>query len=363
MVYILTTLICILIFILLLDLRPIKRLSISENKLIQQNKGNPENLNFYNVIIHIHTEFSFDSLGKPLDIKKAMEVNNIDYVFITDHDNTDFKYFATDRISAGIEINTENGRVLLLDNKLPVISHPNNFEFEHYRWKGEFNENYLYELVNVKDAIVWKKWLSILTALKNLFLLPFTRNPYRKWNSLLPLEKWVNLYYERAKGLKIIGGLDHHVKFVYQEHTHGVLIPSYISGFKWVVNRVYSDKKLNNKGEILEEISKGNNFVFLNQFEALIWVEKDNKLYLNSDNIPLNSSMNCKILTKNLKTVKILKRNNKPILITDKDIFFYNLDKTGSYHIEIYEYDFKIGNIFVGFRPVGLTNIFEVVDG
>ncbi len=363
MLYIFVILVFILAFILLMDFRPVRKLNFLEKNLIPNLKTKPPVLNYYNVIIHIHTQFSFDSLGKPSDIKKAMEVNSIDFVFITDHDNTDFKYFETENISAGIEINTEEGRLLLLDNKLPVISHPNNFEFEHYRWKGEFKRDYLYELINVKDAIVWKKSLSILTVLKNLLLLPLTKNPYRKWNSLLPLEKWVELYYQRAKGLKIIGGLDHHVKFVYQEHTNGVLIPSYISGFKWVLNKVYSKKTLNGKEDILEELKKGNNFIFLNKYEALIWIEKDKNIYLNEDKIPKNSYINCDVLTKEIKSIKVLKRDNKPVLITDKNSFSYLLNEVGAYHLEIYEYDFKIGNIFFGFRPVGITNIFEVVNG
>jgi len=363
-VIIITILALTIIFILIFDFRPVKRIRFLEDNILDIKDINIDNkISFFKVIAHVHTQFSFDSLGKPSDIEFAIKHNKIDYVFITDHDNDDFKYFSTDKTSAGIELNTKDGRLLLLDNKLPVISHPNNFEFEHYRWKGEFKKEYLYELINVKDAIVWKKYLSILTALKNLFLLPFSRNPYRKWNSLLPLEKWVDLYFKRAKGLKIIGGLDIHVKFVYQEHTNGVLIPSYKRGFKWVVNHTYlTDFSDINKDKILEALKLGNNIILINGFGAKVWVNDGKDIYTNGDKIPVNSFINCQVETKKFNSVKILKRDNVPILITEKNEFSFHLDKKGNYHIEFYEYDFKIGNILFGFRPLGLTNLFEVVD-
>ncbi|EDP73967.1 PHP domain-containing protein, partial [Hydrogenivirga sp. 128-5-R1-1] len=124
-----------IVYVIFWEFYPYKFLKLEDKNLTTYVKPH-QNINKYKVIAHIHTQFSFDSLGKPSDIKKAMEENDIDFVFITDHNNDDYKYFENDRVFAGIEINTESGRLLKLGNKLPVISHPNNFEFEHYKWKG-----------------------------------------------------------------------------------------------------------------------------------------------------------------------------------------------------------------------------------
>lgn len=345
------------IYIIFWEFYPYKILRLKENGLLEDKFPNV-NLKKYKVIAHIHTQFSFDSLGKPSDIKKAMEINNIDFVFVTDHNNDDYKYFEDNKIFAGIEINTENGRLLKLGNILPVISHPNNFEFEHYKWKGDFKEGYLYELIDIKDMVVWSKLKTGLKLLKNILIYPFTLNVIRKWNALIPLEKWIDLYWERASHLKIIGGLDLHIKFVYQEHTHGILIPSYKSGFKWLVNYIITDKEIKTKEEVLQELKKGRSFLVLNHKFGDIFIKNNNKFYFLGDEIPEKATFFVKF--KDKKLVKILKKDNKPILITEKNQFSYKLNEKGKYHLEVYEYDFKIFNFYFGFRPTGITNWIEV---
>lgn len=345
------------IYIIFWEFYPYKILRLEENGLLEDKFPNV-NLKKYKVIAHIHTQFSFDSLGKPSDIKKAMEINNIDFVFVTDHNNDDYKYFEDNKIFAGIEINTENGRLLKLGNILPVISHPNNFEFEHYKWKGDFKEGYLYELIDIKDMVVWSKLKTGLKLLKNILIYPFTLNVIRKWNALIPLEKWIDLYWERASHLKIIGGLDLHIKFVYQEHTHGILIPSYKSGFKWLVNYIITDKEIKTKEEVLQELKKGRSFLVLNHKFGDIFIKNNNKFYFLGDEIPEKATFFVKF--KDKKLVKILKKDNKPILITEKNQFSYKLNEKGKYHLEVYEYDFKIFNFYFGFRPTGITNWIEV---
>jgi len=352
----------VVLFIIYFELQHIRVLFPTED-VYPAVRNKPEHTKRYNAIIHIHTEFSFDSLGKPSDIRKAKAENNIDFVFITDHNNDDYKYFEEDGIFAGIEKNTPEGRVLLLGNKVKAISHPNNLEFDHYRWKGEFTSEYLYELINVKDVIVWKKSLSILTLLKNLLILPLTRNIYRKWNSLIPLDNWMDLYFSRALGLKYFGGTDHHVKFVYQEHTHGILIPSYKAGFKWVVNKLYSKFELKTKEDVLETIKKGNLVITINGLDCYFWASdhKDRLVGFPGDKVDYSSYLNCSVEHKKPVLI-VLKKDNSIILITEKKHFSYPADEKGYYHFEVYEYDFKIGNIYFGVRPVGITNYFEVVD-
>jgi len=352
----------IVLFILYFEFRHIRVLFTTE-EVYPLVKEKPEGINKYNVIIHLHTQFSFDSLGKPSDIKKAKADNNIDFVFITDHNNDDYKYFEEDGIFAGIEKNTPDGRLLLIGNRLKAISHPNNLEFEHYKWKGEFSVDHMYELINVKDVIVWKKYMSILTLLKNLLILPFTRNIYRKWNSLIPLDNWMDLYFSRALGLKYFGGLDHHVKVVYQEHTHGILIPSYNSAFKWLVNRLYSKKPLLFKEDILESLEKGNLIITINGADGYFWASdhRDILIGLPGEKIDSGSYLNCSIEHKK-PVIVALKKNNSIFLLTERKKFSYPVNEKGHYHFEVYEYDFKIGNIYFGVRPVIITNYFEVVD-
>ena len=348
------------LILLYLEFRPFRSVKIKEDGCKELDRK-LEGIKKYNVIAHIHTQFSFDSLGKPSDIKKAVEENSIDFVFVTDHDNDNYSFFEDSQIFAGIEKNTPEGRLLLLGNTLPVISHPNNFEFEHYRWKGEFRKDYLYEIINIKDGIVWNKALSIISLIKNLILFPFTRNILHKWNALIPLEKWVRLYFARAKGLKMIGGLDLHIKLVYQEHTHGILIPSYRSGFRWLVNKVYSRQPITEKEDILKALKNGNLFLSLKQTEGDFWGEFEGEVYLPGEKIPKKTTLNC--MCEKSKTVKVLKCENSPVVITERESFFYTAEREGFYHFEIYEYDFKIGNLYFGFRPVIITNLFEVVNG
>jgi len=362
LIYLLVSLVFLsfLIFILYFEFRPLKRIKIDEKRISSLSDSFPEDIYRYSVISHIHTQFSFDSLGKPSDIRRAVEVNGIDFVFVTDHDNDNYKYFEDGKIFAGVEKNTSDGRLLLLGNKLPVISHPNNFEFEHYRWKGEFKEGYLYEIIDIKDGIVWNKILTGFTLFKNILLYPFTRNILHKWNALIPLDKWVDLYFERAKGLKLIGGLDLHIKFVYQEHTHGILIPSYQEGFKWLINKVFSKSEIKSKDDIIEALKKGLLYISLKKKEGYFWGSSGFNIYLFWEKMPVGSSINCDF--RELKTVKILKWNNSPVLVTEENRFSYTADKAGFYHFEVYEYDFKIGNFYFGVRPVAVTNMFEVVN-
>lgn len=288
-----------------------------------------------------------------------MEINQVDFVLITDHNNSDYKYFEDDKIFAGEERNTEDGRLLLLGNKIPVISHPNNFEFEHYRWKGEFKKDYLYEIINIKDIIVWNKLITGLALIKNLLIFPITRNIIHKWNSLIPADKWIELYFNRAKGLKIIGGTDLHIKVVYQERTHGLMIPSYKSGFKWLINVVYSKIPIENKDQLLNALKNGNMYISLKQNFFNIWAEKDNKIYILGEEIPLDSNIYFEFNKK--KKVAILKKDNIPVLITEKDYFKYKVEEKGDYHLELYEYDFKLFGYYFGFRLIGITNFFKVV--
>lgn len=348
-----------IIVILYINYSPIKRLNVSKDKVNYKRLTKP-NLMTYKVITHVHTQFSFDSLGKPSDIKKAMEENNIDFVFITDHNNCDYRYFEDDKIFAGIEKNTDEGRLLLLGNTLPVISHPHNFDFEHYKWKGEFKEGYIYEFIDIKDVIVWNKLKTALTLIKNIILYPITRNIIYKWNSLIPIERWRNLYYTRAKHQNIIGGLDIHIKFVYQEKTHGLLIPSYRDSFRWVVNVVYSRKELKSKDEVLESLKNGNLYLSINKNFIDIWAEDTEGIKLLGEKVKKGGKICLNIQLK--KFVCKIFKDNQEIVTTTLENFEFELNEKGKYWVEVYEYDFNLLNIFFGLRVVAITNSFWVEE-
>ena len=348
----------IFLYILFWEFYPGKKLRL-KGKPLNLKQNLPSTIKKYKVIAHLHTQFSFDSLGKPSDIEKAKVDNDIDFVFITDHNNDNYKYFETESVFAGIELNTPDGRLLRLGNKTPVISHPNNFEFEHYRWKGDFKKGYLYELINIKDIIVWSKLKTGLKLTANILAFPLFRSFIRKWNALLPLDKWVDIYFKKASHLHIIGGLDLHVKFVYQEHTHGILIPSYKSGFKWLVNYIITDKELRTKEDVLNQLEKGRSLLVLNQNFGDVWIQEKDQIKFLGDTVKKGAYINVNFPQK--KLIKILKKDNKPVLITDKKSFSYQLLENGKYHLECYEYDFKIGNFYFGFRPVAISNKIEVV--
>lgn len=289
-----------------------------------------------------------------------MEENGIDFVFITDHNNDDYRFFEDDRIFPGIEKNTPDGRLLLLGNEIPVISHPNNFEFEHYRWKGEFRKDHLYEIIDPKDAIVWNKFKTGLKLLKNILLYPLTRNITHKWNCLIPIDEWRRLYYQRAKELNVIGGLDLHVKFVYQEKTHGILIPSYKAGFKWVVNIVYSKEKISNKEKLLKSIKDGNLYICLNQNFMQVWAEDEDGIKMVGESVKPGGFISVRLPKK--KYISKIFKDCIEVCTTKKSSFRFKLQQSGRYWIEVYEYDFRVFNLFFGFRPVIITNSFRVGD-
>ncbi|MCX7739066.1 MAG: phosphoesterase [Hydrogenothermaceae bacterium] len=324
----------------------------------KDSKETKPSFHVYKVVAHVHTQFSFDSLGKPSDIKKAMEENRIDFVFVTDHNNDEYRFFEDEKIFAGVEKNTQEGRLLLLANQIPVISHPHNFEFEHYRWKGEFKQDHLYEFIDPKDVIVWNKFKTSLALLKNILIYPFTRDITYKWNCLIPIGEWRKLYFDRAKDLKIVGGLDLHVKFVYQEKTHGVLIPSYRAGFRWLVNMVYCKETLSSKDDVLNSLKSGNLYLSINQNMVDIWVKDDEGYKILGEKVKSGGRMF--VILSNKKRVSKVFKDNHEILTTDRREFQLELSEKGKYWLEVYEYDFKIFNLFFGFRPVIITNSFTV---
>jgi hypothetical protein len=127
----------------------------------------------YSYQVHIHTQFSHDSLGKPEDIYSAMEVEDIDFALITDHDNDHFKHFCNHRSFAGVERKIEGEKGLLGDlleiGSLKVIAHP--FK-EKYRWKLE-RDGYFLELIDLRMPFWRIKASSFSFSLALCYFIPF----------------------------------------------------------------------------------------------------------------------------------------------------------------------------------------------
>ncbi len=209
-------LLCLLALILLLllsELYPIKRVEFENCK---EPKGLFPFKNSESFALHLHTFFSYDSLGKPEELEMAALSEGLSKVFVTDHDNDDLsKVYSGSLLVTGKEYqHPELGRVLSLPGGITVIAHPNGVKKE-YSWRGVVGEDLYYELVDLKDVLYNAPlWAKLLVVFRFLFLRPLRgRKEICFFSRLVPLKKWLSLYIRRTGGkMPIVGGLDHHVK-------------------------------------------------------------------------------------------------------------------------------------------------------
>ncbi|NPB04854.1 MAG: hypothetical protein GXO08_00500 [Aquificae bacterium] len=211
----------------------------------------PRTENQRSFVLHVHTQFSYDSLGKPEELEEAARRLGISRVFITDHENDLFKEVvkpaSRDLFSVGVEFQDPRyGRLLALGNGLFVVAHPNHGKKDEYRWRGNYPENFLYELVDLKDALVRANPLVKLhLAVRFLLLYPLLGlRALDYFPRLVPVKDWVLLYLERTGGrMPVAGGLDHHVKFSFWEKPKKSLsFPPYLWSFYLLQNRTFGDE-------------------------------------------------------------------------------------------------------------------------
>ncbi len=215
----------------------------------------------YSYQVHIHTQFSYDSLGKPEDIYSAMEAEGIDFALITDHDNDRFKHFCNHRCLAGVE-RKEGERGLLGDlleiGSLKVIAHP--FK-EKYRWKLE-RDGYFLELIDLKDALLEDKGKLFFFIFGTVLLYPFLKKralePLKK---VLPVEKYVQRYMQEGWKNPVLVGLDHHTKVYIREVGIRFLFPSYEHSFYLMRNLLISQKPVNSAEELTSALRSGLNLI------------------------------------------------------------------------------------------------------
>ena len=283
-------------------------------------------------VVHVHTCYSYDSLGKPQEVEKIAQELSVEKVFITDHDRRDLDLYLKGfkRLVPGYEYqDPEYGRLLKLQmGRYTVVAHPNNTKKKLYRWKGKFEKDFLYELVDLKDVLYAAPfWLKGYFAVRFLLLYPLLDlKALNFFPKLVPLQNWINLYLERTKGyLKVIGGLDLHVKLsLWEKPKKFFSFPSYRWGFYLLQNLSY-------KGDLEKSLKEGTFYLSFClerfAFEKGYIQPKGRFLFFNH--------------------------------FGDKSVKVNDCGKVeeGARLVSVYSYTFKVGGLYFGLKPVAVFNV------
>ena len=305
----------------------------------------PPELFLYSYVLHIHTQFSYDSLGKPEDVIRARDNLGIDYAIVTDHDNDSIKNFADSRLIAGkeIKLNNEKGLVgdLLDVGELKVIAH--NFR-EKYRWRLERPHDYLLELIDLRDALLENKLKLTVFLIAGLVLYPFMgKRVVDNFRKLIDIELYARKYFEQGWQHKVVGGLDHHVKLYAREVKTRLLIPSYELSFNLMRNYLFTDKRVSSKTELLEAIKRGQNVISFCGKPCLVWKEQNSiKVYSPFRNTYIV------VLSSGGHEGKFV----GPNCVIDA--------KEGIYLILGYNYSFRVWRLLFGVKPAFVSCVLEV---
>ncbi len=289
-------------------------------------KGKPQTENQKSFVIHVHTCFSYDSLGKPEELEKAANELGISKVFITDHDNDLFKRVSPasrEIFEVGMEYQDPNfGRLLKLSDGLFVVAHPNHGKKEEYRWRGKYPENFLYELVDLKDVLVGANiFAKIHQVVRFIFLYPFAGlKALDFFPKMVPIAKWVEIYLGRTDGkMAVVGGLDHHVKLtLWEKSKKNFSFPSYLWSFYILQNRTW-------EGEVEDSLKRGK--IYLSFCREKVSKEKSYLLF-EGKGLTLNFLGNGKV----------------------KANLCGRIEK-GAKAVVLCRYSFRLGKFFFGLRP------------
>jgi hypothetical protein len=304
--------------ILFAELYPIRKLKMNPCGEPEKPK-NPKGESF---VLHLHTVYSYDSLGKPQEIERAAKTLGVNKVFTTDHENDLIgKCHQSEIIVGGVETDhPEYGRILKIDETI-ILTHPDN---PKYPWRGKFKRGFYYEIINLKDAIKRAPlWLKAYFIARSLLLYPLSREAALKFfPKLIPLGRWIGLYLERTGGtLPIVGGLDHHVKLtLWEKPKKSFSFPPYRDSFFILQNKTF--------GEEAENALRTGRF-YLSLCGETLEVERNR------------------------------------VLIESKALFFnYKSDEVsvntcgeleeGTLLVAVYRYLFGVGNYYFGLRPAAL---------
>ncbi len=307
----------------------------------------PPDFYVYSFVIHIHTQYSFDSLGKPEDVVEAIKREKIDFAIVTDHDNTDIERYGHDSIIAGkeVKLNDKDGNLLgdLLEvEDLNVVAH--HFR-EKYRWKLPKDRNLFFELIDLRDAIFHSKLKFALYITAGLLLMPFSKNLV-----INNLKKLVNTLYYAQKYLeegwqsRVLGGHDHHVLLYLRDVKTRFLFPDYKISFRIMRNVILSKNKVSSKDELVKAIKEGFTIISFSERNSYQWIE-DGQIMATS---PYQN------------TLFLLLKNGR---IIDKAVGSnyrsQELEK-GYYMLLGFTYGLRLGGLFLDVRPLFVSDLIGV---
>ncbi len=274
MTYILLALFLFMLYILLAEVYPVSFLKVKKSQGVSPTSLPPVYL--YSFELHIHTQFSYDSLGKPEDLLRSSREEDVDFLIVTDHDNDHIRHFASETIIAGKEIKlTDGGGKILGDvlevGSLRVVAHP--FKGK-YRWRLPLPEDYLFEIVDLKDALFEKKapffFLLPYTILRGLISINLALNLLKR---LVDIRKYALMYLRMGIKNPVVAGLDHHVKVYIREVGIRFLFPHYRHSFRMLRNFLITDRKVKDKEDFLRELQRGNTLISFGKKPTLFWKE------------------------------------------------------------------------------------------
>ena len=308
----------------------------------------PPEVYVYSFVIHIHTQFSYDSLGTPEDVMEARDRHGIDYAIVTDHESDSIKLFADERLVAGreIKLNDEKGNLLgdLLEiGEIKVVAH--HFR-EKYRWKLEKRGDYLFELVDLRDSFLEGKIKLILYILCSLLLYPLLGRDriFRQFAKLVDIERYARRFLQEGWRSKVVGGLDHHVKLYFKEVRNRFLFPSYDFSFLLMRNFLLSRYPVKSREDFLKALRNETVLISFSEKPSFVWNE--------GRTICVYSPFG------NTYTV-ILSRAGKRWEFLGPNVEF-RPQENGSYLVIGYTYAFRIGSLLFGLRPLFISDLLGV---
>ncbi len=300
----------------------------------------------YSFQLHIHTQFSYDSLGRVEDVLKAKEENSLDFVIISDHRNKDVEKFASNGILVGVEKreHDENGifvgDVIELED-IKVIAHPFN---PKYLWKAHVERGTFFEIIDIKDILKEKGFLIIF-----LFplIFPFLgKKSYLLIRRVIDIRRSVERVIKRGWVIKSVAGLDHHVKFYYIDSNKKFLFPDYRISFKILRNFLVSRKHVKEREEFLNALKEGYTIVSFTEKPIIVWTEnKYVKLYCTEE-----------------KVLWIIHSYGGRKYVCEGSEGYVKVEP-GEYIIYGYRYLFRLGGMYFGLKPYFITSTLEVKDG
>jgi len=308
----------------------------------------PPDLYVYSFVLHIHTQYSFDSLGKPEDLIKALEEENIDYALVTDHDNTEIEKENLEKVVAGkeVKLNDERGNLLgdLLEiNDIKVVAH--HFR-EKYRWKLPKDRDLFFELIDLRDALFKSKVRLFLYISAGLMIMPFMkRKVVKDLSKLVDTLYYAKKYFEDGWRSRILGGHDHHVLLYFRDVKSRFLFPDYRDSFSIMRNLLLTWRRVKAKEDLISSIKDGFTLISFSDRNSYCWIE-DGFVMATS---PYQNTV-----------FILLKEGNVSDRALGANYRSQGKLKKGYYMLLGFTYRFRLGGLLFDVRPLFISDLIEV---